>query len=137
MTPNRTGLTSRSLLVAASLFLVAPGIAGGYEESLDYAQVTEVDAEETSPGVWRFSVTVRHADSGWDHYADEWQVVDPSTGTILGTRILAHPHVQEQPFTRSQSGIEIPPETKSVVLRAKCNVHGFGGREVRLELSSQ
>ena len=108
-----------------------------HEESLDYAQVTYVEARETADGVWRFSVTVRHADTGWDHYADEWQVVDPATDAILARRVLAHPHVDEQPFTRSQSGIEIPAEVTTVVVRAKCNVHGFGGREITVDLTAR
>lgn len=119
----------------AAMSLLSPGVVGAYEESLDYAQVRRVVARETSSGVWRFDVTVRHDDSGWDHYADEWQVLDGETGEILGTRTLAHPHVEEQPFTRSQSGIEIPPDTSVVIVRAKCNVHGFGGREIEVDLT--
>ncbi len=118
------------------LTVMATGLLA-YEESLDYAQVTRVEAHETAEGVWRFSVTVRHADTGWDHYADEWQVVDPASGAVLARRVLAHPHVEEQPFTRSQSGIEIPAEVTTVMVRAKCNVHGFGGREVVLDLTSR
>jgi hypothetical protein len=47
------------------------------------------------------------SDAGWEHYADRWQVLDAG-GTVLGERVLLHPHDTEQPFTRSQSGIEIP-----------------------------
>lgn len=35
-------------------------------------------------------VTLSHPDTGWDHYADGWQVTTPK-GEILGTRDLAHP----------------------------------------------
>ena len=45
-------------------------------------------------------VTVRHNDSGWDHYADVWRVYAPD-GRLFAERILAHPHETEQPFTRS------------------------------------
>ena len=81
----------------------------------------------------RFSVTVRHADAGWDHYANEWQVVAPDGG-ILGTRTLYHPHVDEQPFTRSLSGVQIPANIHAVTVRARDNVHGYGGREQLVEL---
>jgi len=80
-----------------------------------------------------FDVTVRHADAGWDHYANEWQVVAPD-GTVLGTRTLYHPHVNEQPFTRSLSGVRIPPDIHSVTIRARDTVHGYGGREQLVEL---
>jgi len=84
--------------------------------------------------LWTFNTTVRHNDEGWDHYADAWQVVD-SAGNVLAERVLLHPHDTEQPFTRSQSNIEIPPELTTVIVRAKCNVHGFGGQEVVVDLT--
>lgn len=106
-----------------------------YETSLDYAQVRQV-VVTTSAGAYRFSVTVRHNDEGWDHYADEWQVYNPETGEVYGTRELLHPHDNEQPFTRSLSGVEIPDDRTVVAVRAKCNVHGYGGREVVVDLTT-
>jgi hypothetical protein len=108
-----------------------------YDPSLDYAQVTFVEVTVGSEGRLRFDVTVRHDDEGWDHYADAWQVVDPATGEILGTRELLHPHVNEQPFTRSLRGVAVPEGVSHVVVRARCNVHGFGGREVRVDLATE
>jgi len=60
---------------------------------------------------WTVDTTLLHNDTGWDHYADKWRVVD-SHGKLLGERVLFHPHENEQPFTRSESGIEIPDTTK-------------------------
>lgn len=105
-----------------------------YKTDLDYAQVVFVRAQKNRDGLWRFDVTVRHNDEGWDHYADAWQVVDHS-GKVLAERILAHPHETEQPFTRSLSGIKIPKGVSSVIIRAMCTVHGFGGREVVVDLT--
>jgi hypothetical protein len=102
---------------------------------LDYAQVQFVQASQGNDQNWRFDVTVRHNDQGWDHYADLWQVEDMD-GNILGERVLAHPHDSEQPFTRSQSGISVPPEVTQVRVRAKCNVHGFGGQDVVVNLTA-
>jgi hypothetical protein len=93
-----------------------------------------VRATQGSDGLWKFDATVRHNDEGWDHYADAWQVVDLE-GNVLAERVLAHPHDTEQPFTRSQSNIDIPPELTQVIVRAKCNVHGFGGQEVAVDLT--
>jgi len=75
------------------------------------------------PDSYYFSVTLLHADTGWDHYADRWQVLAPD-GKVLGTRVLVHPHVDEQPFTRSLSGVKIPPGMKRVHIRAHDMVHG-------------
>jgi hypothetical protein len=93
-----------------------------------------VRATQSGDGLWKFDTTVRHNDEGWDHYADVWQVVD-AENNIMAERILAHPHDTEQPFTRSQSNIQIPPELTTVMVRAKCNVHGFGGQEVVVDLT--
>ncbi len=103
---------------------------------LDYAQVIYVRAVQNSDGTWRFDTTVRHNDQGWDDYADAWQVVNPDTGQVMAERILLHPHDNEQPFTRSQSGIVIPSEVTKVIVRAKDNVEGFGGQEVIVDLAA-
>lgn len=97
------------------------------------ADVIEVQARKTGSGTFQLDVTVRHADTGWDHYADKWEVLGPS-GEVLGTRILHHPHVDEQPFTRSLSGIKVPKGIKQVTVRAHDNVHGWGGNTVTITL---
>ena len=100
----------------------------------DDADVLSVEAMAESAGTWRFAVTVSHPDSGWDHYADAWEVVAPN-GRVLGTRVLAHPHVNEQPFTRSLGGIAVPADLREVVIRAHCSVDGDGGRSVLVTLA--
>jgi hypothetical protein len=69
---------------------------------------------------WRFEVTISHPDSGWDHFADGWEILD-SQGNRLGWRELQHPHVDEQPFTRSLSNVMIPDGTKEVFVRTRCS----------------
>jgi hypothetical protein len=106
------------------------------------ADVLYVVARQESENVWHFSVTVEHPDTGWEDYADGWDVVLPD-GTVVKpdpespfTRLLLHPHENEQPFTRSQSGILIPPHINSVTVRAHDLVDGFGGSEVLLDLEA-
>lgn len=92
-----------------------------------------IDVEVTGSGSsYRFSVTVRHEDTGWDHYADAWEVVGDD-GSVYGKRVLAHPHVNEQPFTRSGTA-EVPADVKTVTVRAHDSVHGYGGKEMRVDL---
>ncbi len=107
--------------------LAAPLVAAGE------ADVVDARIERTVSGTYVVNVTVRHDDTGWEHYADKWDVVTPD-GSVLGTRVLHHPHVGEQPFTRSLSGLRIPDGTGSVLLRAHDKVHGYGGKVLRREL---
>lgn len=106
------------------------------------ADVEYVRAVQTEDGPWTFAVTVRHPDTGWEDYADGWDVVTPD-GVVLKpdsdspfTRLLLHPHETEQPFTRSQQGIVIPPAVTQVLVRAHDLVDGFGGREVSVDLTT-
>ncbi len=96
------------------------------------ADAPVVTAAEISPD-GRVSVTLTHPDTGWDHYADGWRVED-ADGTVLGLRVLAHPHVNEQPFTRSLSGVTVPDGAKSVFIRARCFVDGWSDAVFELEL---
>ena len=106
------------------------------------ADVTFVRAVQTGPTTWTFHVTVAHPDTGWEDYADGWDVVLPDGRVVKPdpdspfTRLLTHPHETEQPFTRSQSGIEIPAGVTAVTVRAHDLVDGFGGREVVVDLTA-
>ncbi len=125
--------TLRIMIVLAALGVAAMG-AGAVPAAAGEAEVLSVQAVPEGEGRWRFHVTVRHADEGWDHYADKWDVVAPD-GNLLGTRVLLHPHEAEQPFTRSLGGVAIPAEIGRVTLRAHDSVHGYGGAEVEVEVS--
>ncbi len=81
----------------------------------------------------RFSVTLEHADTGWEHYANQWDVLTLDD-KLLGSRVLHHPHVDEQPFTRSLSGVSIPADIKQVKVRASDLKHGYSSREYRVDL---
>jgi hypothetical protein len=114
------------LTVILSLMIAAPLAAGE-------ADVLEVEVINTGSGTYRFSATIRHADTGWDHYANRFEAIAPD-GKILGTRTLYHPHVNEQPFTRSQSGVLIPRGVSQVTVRAGDSVHGIGGEQQTVTL---
>lgn len=114
------------LLWLSSLLVVATINAGE-------ADVTKVDVTRSTDGTYRFDVTVQHADYGWKHYANRWEVLGPD-GTVLGTRTLYHPHVDEQPFTRSLSGVEIPQGVSTATVRAYDLVHGDGGVEMMVDI---
>ena len=80
-----------------------------------------------------FRVSVRHDDTGWEHYADHWVVLDPD-GKELGRRVLLHPHETEQPFTRSLGGVRVAEGINQVTIKAHDNVHEYGGEALVLDL---
>lgn len=117
-----------SIILCALGIALAPVVAGAGE-----ADVVGLKISKESAGSYRFDVTVAHADAGWDHFTNKWDVVAPD-GTVLGTRELAHPHDDEQPFTRSLSGVRIPDSVTKVTLRAHDSVHKYGGSEMTVDV---
>jgi hypothetical protein len=95
--------------------------------------VVNVDVTRSGENTYLFQVTLEHADEGWDHYANKWEVLAPD-GTLLGTRVLYHPHVDEQPFTRSLPNVIVPAGVTSVTVRGHDSVHQYGGKTVTLDL---
>ncbi len=96
-------------------------------------RILAADFHETGDNLWSVDVTLKHHDTGWDHYADNWRVVDDK-GKILGDRVLYHPHVMEQPFTRSLSNVKIPKDTQTVYIEAHDKVHGWTQKRLAVDL---
>jgi hypothetical protein len=81
------------------------------------ADVTQAKVKRNADGTYRFDVTVKSKDTGWDYYAERFEVLSLD-GKILGTRVLLHPHDDEQPFTREVDGVKIPAGMAEVKVRA-------------------
>lgn len=107
------------------LLLLSPACFAGE------ASIVEVKVE--CPSSCTFSVTLKHADEGWHHYADKWDVVTLE-GKLLKSRVLHHPHENEQPFTRSLSGVMIPQGISQVKIRARDSKHGYSKQEFIVDL---
>jgi hypothetical protein len=106
----------KRLLLVFTALMAVPALA-------DPAQVEAVTLTQRA-GAWTVSVTISHRDTGWDDYADGWRVETPG-GKILGTRVLHHPHVEEQPFTRSLGGLSLPDDVTEIVVRTRTTVTGW------------
>lgn len=113
----RQGIMKAGLVALFSLWGIGISVA-------DTVKIQAVDVTRLSSDYYQISVTLKHDDTGWDHFADRWEVLTEE-GKILGTRTLLHPHVNEQPFTRSLS-LSIPQSVNTVVIRAHDKVHGYG-----------
>ena len=117
-------------ILTLTISLVLSGIAQANE-----VEIVDVKARQDKDKSWRFAVTLKHADEGWDHYANEWQVI-AADDKILATRTLYHPHVDEQPFTRNISGVKIPDDVKTVRVIARDTVHGHAKTAMLVDLNN-
>lgn len=112
----------------------------GEGEMTGNADVVFVRAVNTGENTWTFHVTIQHPDTGWEDYADGWDIalpdgtsIIPNSGDVF-TRVLLHPHDAE-PFTRSQSNIVIPDNVTTVIVRAHDIVDAWGGQEITVDLT--
>jgi hypothetical protein len=118
--------TACLLLLVLLLLPTLPAAAGGVE--IVFAELRR-DGD-----TWQPTVTLRHADTGWEHYADAWRVTTVD-GEVLSHRTLYHPHVTEQPFTRSGPGFALPPGTARVVVEARDTVHGWSDDRLVIDVA--
>ncbi len=118
--------TGRLVTIVCPLLLPPAGFAAAGQ-----AGVVSASARCDAASRCEITVTLQHDDEGWSHFADRWEVIDPA-GERLATRVLRHPHVQEQPFTRSLRGVQLPATLTHVSIRAHDSVHGHGGAEPRV-----
>ncbi|MFV1992957.1 MAG: hypothetical protein ACC635_03565 [Acidiferrobacterales bacterium] len=127
-------LFKSKVVIKTLIFLV---LSGFIASQLQAGEVTikRVVFEKHASG-WTVDTTLQHQDTGWQHYADAWRVVD-GKGNILGTRTLFHPHVDEQPFTRSLSNIKIPAALDIVYVEAHDKKHGWSADKVKVQLSKK
>jgi hypothetical protein len=117
--------------------------AAAVEKNVGDANVTSVFAREDADSTWTFHVTVKHDDVNWDDYADGWDLI-LSDGVPIKpdkfsgfTKAIRHPHVDEQPFTRTQRGIVLPEGTTTVTARAHDKKGGWGGEEITVDLNQR
>ncbi len=111
--------------VAVLSFLTLPAFA-------DPAIVQNVKVSKAANS-YTFNVTILHTDKGWEDYADIWRIKDMD-GNVLGERVLAHPHVNERPFTRSLSGVKIPDGVTTVLIEAHDTVTGWASATKTVQL---
>lgn len=97
-------------------------------------KIVAVDLFNSNDDSWLVKVTLNHKDSGWDHYADGWQVLD-AEDNVLGHRVLQHPHVNEQPFTRSLAGVNVPDGQTIIYIKAHDKVHGWTKNKLKVDLN--
>ena len=113
----------------ALIALASPARAGD-------ADVINVAVRTRGAGVFDLDVTVRSRDAGWDRYADRIEALAPD-GTVLGTRVLEHPHDDEQPFTRDLHGVAVPAGIGRITVRARFKPTGYSGATMSVALPAR
>jgi hypothetical protein len=81
------------------------------------ADVIAATAKRNADGTYRIDATIKSRDTGWDYYAERFEVVTQD-GKILAIRVLLHPHEDEQPFTRELDNVKIPAGVTDIKVRA-------------------
>ena len=97
-----------------------------------YPDVTNVTVARDPNGTWTFEVTMTSPYDTPERYADGWRV--RSGDRVLGEMTLGHDHASEQPFTRTQTGVEIPDDVDTVTVQGRDLVNGYGGGAVNVQL---
>ena len=123
MTMNKVTLFTSALVLAVS-----------HSSKANDINILAAAIIHQSHGEYLVNVKLEHHDTGWQHYADEWRLVD-NEGNILGTRVLQHPHVHEQPFTRSLSNVKLSSELQAVFIEAHDKVHGWTKSRLMIDLT--
>ena len=131
-TVSASSETKTTTVVSPETTTGAPTATEAAASAAECAHVVDVTIEAGSNG-FTVAATVASNDTGWEKYADAWQVLGPD-GELLGERILTHPHENEQPFTRSLSGIQIPEGVTEVTVAARDLVLGFCGDAFSIEV---
>ena len=98
--------------------------------------ILKAEAIAKTNQLFDIAVTIRHPDTGWDHFASEWVVVMNGDNQIA-KRKLHHPHVNEQPFKRFVRDVKIPEEARIVEVYAQCNKGHKSTSYVLLDKTSQ
>lgn len=109
----------------------AAGRAGAAEQM--FPDVVEVQVTRDSEGIYSFDVTIASPYDTPERYADGWRILGPDE-EVLGEMSLDHDHASEQPFTRTQSGVEIPDGVSSVTVEGRDLENGYGGGTRTVEL---
>jgi len=102
-------------------------------EEMRFPKIVEANANRTGDRSYDFSVTISSPYDSPDRYANGWRVLTPD-GDVLGEHELAHDHANEQPFTREQTGVEVPSGVDEVLVEPRDLTNGYGGKRVPVRL---
>lgn len=104
---------------------------GAATDEQRFPDIIDAELMPRSDGSFDIAVTVSSPYDSPERYADAWRVLAPD-GTQLAERVLLHDHANEQPFTRSLSGVEIPAGINEVTIEGRDQTYGYGGETLTI-----
>lgn len=128
---QRRAMLAAAALVAGALSVFAILSVAAQEQR--FPDVVAVKVQPAGENKFDFDVKVSSPYDTPKRYADGFRVVGKN-GKLYGERKLLHDHADEQPFTRGFYAVPIPPGVKTVVIQARDQKHGYGGRTVSVDL---
>ncbi len=129
-------LVGTSIIGGCSVLpMLAPGTGGAVEPELDdrFPDVIGVQLVPSGERTYDVVVSISSPYDSPERYADGWRVLDPE-GNVLGTHTLTHDHANEQPFTRTQPGLEIPEGVTRITVEGRDLVNGYGGGTLWIDI---
>ncbi len=133
---GRPGVLARVLRQGVVLGALLSGVAAMAADAASdqrYPDVLRVEVRTAGADRFDFDITVSSPYDTPQRYADGMRAMGRD-GKVHGVRKLWHDHAAEQPFTRDLYGVQIPPDVRSVVVQARDQQHGWGGRTVEVAL---
>jgi len=128
-----SGCSSPSTSNNTSELSTTPPASSSPDAATFFPDVEEVAVTPAGTNLFDFAVTISSPYDTPEQYADGWRVLAPD-GTVLGEHTLSHDHANEQPFTRTQAGVEIPEGIAEVIIEGRDQNNGYGGTTVSVEL---
>ena len=119
-----------SVMVAAAC---SAGAQTGKGNEQRFPNVVAVKVRASGPNLFDFDVTISSTYDTPQRYADGFRVYTPGN-EVLGERKLLHDHQNEQPFTRDLYAVKIPQAVKTVLVQARDQKFGYGGKVVAVKL---
>ncbi len=127
------GLGCACMNLFAALLIAAGPACAAEVASQRHADVIAATVNARGADTFDFDVTVSSPYDTPQRYADGFRVTGRD-GEVYGERKLWHDHATEQPFTRDLHGVRIPRAVRSVVVQARDQKFGYGGRTRELLL---
>ena len=115
------------LVTLISILMLGTAAAEPPDTEQKFPDVVAVKVEAS--GIYRFDfdVTIASPYDSPQRYADAFRILSLA-GHSFGERKVLHDHANEQPFTRDLYGVSIPLGVRMVVVQARDQKYGYGGK---------